>query len=67
MLSISEINNFPQHEQVFAALREIAQKYCPEELQQERIWMLSLLTILEQWQRKMMDMNILMIYKPWIR
>ncbi len=36
MLSISEINNFPQHEQVFAALREIAQKYCPEELQQER-------------------------------
>lgn len=36
MLNISEINNFPQHEQVFEALREIAQKYCPEELQQER-------------------------------
>ena len=36
MLNISEINNFPQQEQVFAALREIAQKYCPEDLQQER-------------------------------
>ena len=36
MLSLQEINSFPQHEEVFKALREVARKYCPEEWQQER-------------------------------
>ena len=37
MLNITEINNFPtQDSGLLAQLRDIAQKYCPEEVQEVR-------------------------------